>query len=57
MKRSNSDRMIAGVCSGIAKDLAVDAAIVRLGFVLAFLVFGFGPIIYLILWAIMGTEE
>jgi phage shock protein C len=50
------DRVIAGVCGGLAKDLGMDPVLMRLLFVLAFLLFGIGPIIYLILWVLMPNE-
>lgn len=55
MKRTQ-DRVIAGVCGGIAKDLGADPVLVRLAFVIAFLLFGVGPLIYILLWIIMGNE-
>ncbi len=56
MKRTK-DNVIAGVCGGIAKELGVDPVLVRLAFLLSFLFFGVGPLIYLVLWVIMGKEE
>jgi len=54
--RSNSDVMLAGVCSGLAKYLDVDPTAIRLAFVLLlFLALG-GFWIYVILWIIMPVE-
>jgi phage shock protein C len=53
--RSASDRMIGGVCGGLARYFGVDATIVRLVFVLAVLS-GLSPLIYLILWIVMPQE-
>jgi phage shock protein C len=47
--RSNRNRMIAGVCGGIAEYLNVDPTMVRLGFALLTLVSGSGILLYLIL--------
>lgn len=47
--RSNSDRMIAGVCGGLGEYLNMDPTVVRLIFVLLFLLAGHGLLIYLIL--------
>lgn len=59
LARSRSDRMIAGVCGGLAEYLNIDPVLVRLGFVLAeILTAGAGGIIaYLILWVIMPEKE
>lgn len=55
--RSESDRMLGGVCSGIANYFSVDPALVRLAFV-AFTIFGGGGVLaYLILWVILPTES
>src|SRR6476659_3629118 len=45
------ERVIAGVCAGIARALAVDATLVRLVFVLLGLAGGAGIVLYLALWA------
>jgi phage shock protein PspC (stress-responsive transcriptional regulator) len=57
VKRSSNDKVIAGVCSGLAKSLEIDPIIMRLVFVVGFLAFGVGPIIYLLLWLLMPKEE
>ena len=56
--RSQSDRMIGGVCGGLADYFGVDVALVRLGFVLAeLLTAGAGGIlVYVVLWALMPEE-
>lgn len=54
--RNESDVMIAGVCSGIAKYFDVDPTAIRLAFVLLLFV-GFGGLwIYLVLWVIMPLD-
>ena len=47
--RSNANRMIAGVCGGIAEYLNVDPTLVRLGFVLLVFVNGVGILLYLVI--------
>lgn len=47
--RNPDDRILGGVCSGIAAYLGVEVWIIRLIFVIAFFVL-FGTLIYLILW-------
>lgn len=46
--RSKGNRMIAGVCGGIAEYFGVDATIVRLIWVLVTLTYGLGLIAYII---------
>jgi len=53
--RSESDRMIGGVCGGLAKYLDIDSAIVRL-FMILFLLSGIGLIVYLVAWVIVPLE-
>ncbi|GAA3026593.1 PspC domain-containing protein [Actinokineospora globicatena] len=56
-RRSRSDRMVAGVCGGIAKAIGVDAPIVRIGLVAATLLgFGTGAVIYLACWILLPEE-
>jgi len=47
---SSSDRVIAGVCGGVAATLGVDATLVRLVFALLALAGGAGILLYLALW-------
>jgi phage shock protein PspC (stress-responsive transcriptional regulator) len=56
LTRSESDRMVAGVCSGLGKYLSIDPTIVRLIFVLMFLLGGHGLLVYIILWIVMPVE-
>ncbi len=56
MKRSSNDRMISGVCGGLAEYFNVDNAIVRLVFVLAVLS-GISPLVYLVLWIVMPEQK
>ena len=55
--RSNSDKMIGGVCGGVARYLRMDTTLVRLFFVLLAIADGVGVLIYLILWLVMPSEE
>jgi signal transduction histidine kinase len=49
-ERSGRDRVIAGVCGGLAIRLAVDATLVRLVFAILALAGGAGILLYLALW-------
>lgn len=56
--RDSSDKMIGGVCAGIANYLNVDPAIVRLLFaIITFGGFGMGFFIYILLWIILPSRE
>src|SRR5215210_3441899 len=55
--RSEHDRVLAGVCSGIAAALDVDARLVRLVFALLALAGGAGILLYLALWIWTGGRR
>jgi len=55
--RSRSDKMIAGVCGGIARYFNIDPAIVRLLFVLSVFLGGVTPLVYVVLWIVMPEEQ
>ncbi len=54
--RSRENRVIGGVCAGLARYLRIDVTLVRIFFVLLALGDGAGVLIYLILWLIMPDE-
>jgi len=58
LKRSRSDRMLAGICGGIANYMMVDPSIIRLVFVLAtfFTALFPGILIYFIMWIVVPKE-
>ena len=51
--RSRNDRMIGGVCGGLAAYFDIDSTAVRLAFLLLILFAGGGVMIYLILWLLV----
>jgi phage shock protein C len=53
LRRSTSQRMIAGVCGGLAEYFNIDPVIVRIGFALLFLLGSGGFWVYLLLWIIV----
>ena len=56
--RDSSDKMIGGVCSGIASYLGIDPAIVRILFaIISFGGFGLGFLIYIILWIVLPPKD
>lgn len=58
LRRSRSNKMIAGVCGGIAKAAGWDPTLVRVGYVvLSVLSVAFpGILVYLVLWIVMPKE-
>lgn len=54
--RSNSNRMIAGVCGGIAAYMNSDPTLIRIIYVLLTLISGLPLIIYLILWLLVPLK-
>lgn len=57
LRRSTSDRMVAGVAGGIATMLKVDPVIIRIAFLALGLVNGSGVLLYLLLWLIVPSEQ
>ena len=57
--RSQKDKVIAGVCGGIAVHLNVDPVLVRLVYILLTFGTGLGPglIVYIIAWSIIPAES
>ncbi|MFR9801525.1 PspC domain-containing protein [Pseudonocardia sp. RS010] len=57
LHRSRRDRMLAGVCGGLAESLGIDAGVVRIALVaLTVLGVGVGVVLYLAAW-ILAPEE
>ena len=58
LRRSDSEKMIAGVCGGIAEYFDVDATLVRVGYVLlSTFSMGFpGMLAYIVLWAVIPRK-
>ncbi len=54
--RSQGDKMVGGVCGGLAEKFKIDSSLVRLVFVLLFLLGGHGLLIYVILWLIVPLK-
>lgn len=55
--RSKDDRVIAGVCGGLAKYFDIDPVIVRIIAVLSVFASGLGLLAYLIFWLVVPLEE
>ena len=59
LRRSQRDRMIAGVCGGIAEYFDLDPVVVRVGYVLlSVLSAGFpGILVYILLWVVIPERD
>lgn len=55
--RSETDKMIGGVCGGLAQYFNIDSTIVRLIFALIVIYGGTGLILYIILWIVVPSES
>jgi phage shock protein C len=56
LQRSRTEKMIGGVCGGLADYFTVDPTIVRVLWVLLTLLGGAGILLYVILWVIMPLQ-
>ncbi len=54
--RSKKDRVLGGVCAGIANYFNVDPVLIRVAWVVGFFIGGVGFLAYLIAWIIMPEE-
>jgi phage shock protein PspC (stress-responsive transcriptional regulator) len=55
--RSETDRMLAGVCAGFAEYFNIDPAVVRIVFLLFVFWGGGGVLAYIICWIVIPTES
>lgn len=57
LRRSRHNRMLAGVCGGLAEFFGISAFWFRLGFLIAFIPGGVpGILLYLLLWLVIPAE-
>jgi phage shock protein PspC (stress-responsive transcriptional regulator) len=56
LHRSTGDRMLGGVCGGLAEYSGVDALLWRVGFVALTVAGGTGVIVYALLWLLMPSD-
>jgi phage shock protein C len=58
LRRSRTDRMVAGVCGGLAESLGVDVTLLRIGLVtLTVLGFGTGVLVYAAIWMLAPETD
>jgi phage shock protein C len=56
LRRARVDRWLGGVCGGIARVTGLDSWVWRLIFTVLFLGFGFGILLYILLWIFVPEE-
>ena len=54
--RSKKDRILFGVCGGLAEFFGIDATLVRVIFIILALVHGIGILVYLALWLLVPEK-
>lgn len=57
LTKSDSDRVIAGVCGGLGQYLGISANLVRLAFVLLIFASGTGIVLYLLLMVLIPRDD
>ena len=57
LARSSNDKVIGGVCGGVAAYLNADVNLVRIITMLLTVFTGFGPLAYVLLWAILPEQS
>ena len=56
LSRNSMNKVIGGVCSGLANFFGLDVALVRIAFVIAFMFASFGFWLYIILWIVLPVD-
>lgn len=57
LRRSATDKVIAGVCSGLGRYLGVDPVLLRIAFVVLALSGGSGLLLYVVAWIMIPEEK
>ncbi len=57
VKRSNTDKMLAGVCGGLGTYFNFDSTLIRLIFAFAAVFAGTGILAYIVMWIIIPKES
>jgi len=55
--RDEQNKKIAGVCAGMGEYFEIDPMLIRLAFLIAFFGYGFGGLLYIILWIVTPVKE
>lgn len=56
LRRSRSDRVLGGVCAGLAHVFGTDPLLIRLVFIVMALAQGAGLLVYILLWILVPEE-
>ena len=57
LHKSNTQKMVAGVCGGIAEYFNIDPTLVRLGFLAFSFMFGSGLLVYIVAAIVIPAED
>ena len=57
VRRSRSERVLAGVCGGVGRYLGVDPVLLRIAFIILALANGLGVIAYVVAWVAIPEER
>jgi phage shock protein C len=57
VRRSRSERVVAGVCGGVGRYLGVDPVLLRIAFIILALANGLGVIAYVVAWVAIPEEH
>jgi phage shock protein C len=57
LRRSRTNKVIAGVCGGIGRYLGVDPVLIRIAFVVLAIAGGSGFLLYILSWILMPEER
>ncbi|MFR2069351.1 MAG: PspC domain-containing protein [Bacteroides nordii] len=58
LTRSRSDRMLAGVCGGLAQFFGLDASLVRIAYAILAIFTAFAGVpVYILMWIIIPEEK
>ena len=58
LTRSRSDRMLAGVCGGLAQYFGLDASLVRIAYAILTIFTAFAGVpVYILMWIIIPEEK
>ena len=57
VRRSKSERVVAGVCGGVGRYLGVDPVLLRIAFIILALANGLGVIAYVVAWVAIPEER
>jgi phage shock protein C len=57
VRRSRTERVVAGVCGGVGRYLGVDPVLLRIAFIILALANGLGVIAYVVAWVAIPEER